>query len=98
MLQYIDHDNAGHVDPKKIMQMIGNMPKKPFEILTIHDCFRCLPNYGNDLRMQYNRVLSELAGSNLLANIVSQLVGKPITVRKYGDLSNAILESNYALS
>ena len=60
--------------------------------------FRCLPNYGNDLRMQYNRVLSELAGSNLLANIVSQLVGKPITVRKYGDLSNAILESNYALS
>ena len=48
--------------------------------------------------MQYNRVLSELAGSNLLANIVSQLVGKPITVRKYGDLSDAILESNFSLS
>lgn len=98
ILQYIDHDNAGHVDPKKIMEMIGNMPKKSFEILTIHDCFRCLPNYGNDLRMQYNRVLSELAGSNLLANIVSQLVGKPITVRKYGNLSDSILKSNYALS
>lgn len=98
ILGYLDHENAGHVDPLRILEMISHMPKKPFEVLTIHDCFRCLPNYGNDLRKQYNRVLSEIAGSNLLAYIVSQLVGKPITVRKYGSISQDILHSNYALS
>lgn len=98
ILDYIDHDNAGHIDPMRIMQMINNLPKKPFEVLSIHDCFRCLPNYGNDLRMQYNRILSEIAGSNLLAFLVKQIAKRDIKVVKYGDLSNAILESNYALS
>ena len=37
ILDYIDHDNAGHVDPMRIMQMINNLPKKPFEVLSIHD-------------------------------------------------------------
>ena len=60
--------------------------------------FRCLPNYGNDLRMQYNRILSEIAGSNLLAFLVKQIAKRDIKVVKYGDLSDAILESNYALS
>ena len=36
--------------------------------------FRCLPNYGNDLRIQYNTILSEIAGSNLLAYLVSGLL------------------------
>ena len=98
ILGYLDHDNAGHVDPLRIMQMINTLPKKPFEVLSIHDSFRCLPNYGNDLRMQYNRILSEIAGSNLLQYMVKQITGRDIKMVKYGDLSNAILESNYALS
>ena len=98
ILSYLDRDNAGHVDPQTIMKMISHLPKKPFEVLSIHDCFRCLPNYGNDLRKQYNRILSELAGSNLLADIVSQLVKKPINVRKYGDIQADVLQANYALS
>ena len=60
--------------------------------------FRCHPNYGNDLRMQYNRILSEIAGSNLLGYLVKQIAKRDIKVVKYGDLSDAILESNYALS
>lgn len=98
ILGYLDRDNAGHVDAMAIMKLIGSLPKKPFEVLSIHDCFRCLPNYGNDLRMTYNRILSEIAGSNLLADIVTQLVGKQITVRKYGDIQSDVLEANYALS
>jgi DNA-dependent RNA polymerase len=98
ILGYLDRDNAGHVDPKAIMKLIQKLPKRPFEVLSIHDCFRCLPNYGNDLRTQYNTILSEIAGSNLLAYLVSQILGKTITVRKYGEISNDILQTNYALS
>ena len=60
--------------------------------------FRCLPNYGNDLRIQYNTILSEIAGSNLLAYLVSQILGKSISVRKYGDIQADVLQTNYALS
>ena len=98
ILSYLDHDNAGHVDPLRIMQMINTLPKKPFEVLSIHDCFRCLPNYGNDLRMQYNRILSEIAGSNLLGYLVKQIAKRDIKVVKYGDISADVLEANYTLS
>lgn len=98
ILGYLDRDNAGHVDPKAIMKLIQKLPKRPFELLSIHDCFRCLPNYGNDLRIQYNTILSEIAGSNLLAYLVSQILGKSISVRKYGDIQADVLQTNYALS
>jgi len=98
ILTYLDKDNAGHVDHQVITKLINTLPLKPFEVLTIHDCFRCLPNYGNDLRRAYNQILSEIAKSNMLSYIVSQLLGKPIEVNKYSDLSKDILQSNYALS
>ena len=60
--------------------------------------FRCLPNYGNDVRMQYNRILSEIAGSNLLGYLVKQIAKRDIKVVKYGDISADVLEANYSLS
>lgn len=61
--------------------------------------FRCLPNYGNDLRMQYNRILSEIAKSDLLSFLVSQIVKRKVPVNKLDpDLWKDILEANYSLS
>ena len=60
--------------------------------------FRCLPNYGNDVRMQYNQILHDISKSNLLEFLVSQITGRKITVQKMGNFSDQILESNYALS
>jgi hypothetical protein len=48
----------------------------------VHDCFRVLPNYGNDLRRQYNLLLSQMAESNLLSSIVSQITGRKIQADK----------------
>ena len=78
--------------------LMESMPENPFSILTNHDCFRCHPNYGNDLRKQYNQILSELAKSDILSFIVSQILDSKHTVNKIGDLSAAILETNYSLS
>lgn len=98
ILENLDQDNMGLVDEVKIAELIKTLPEKPFPVLAIHDCFRVLANYGNDLRRQYNRLLSEIAGSNLLTFLASQIVRDTVTATKHGDIADEILESNYALS
>jgi hypothetical protein len=61
------------------------------------DCFRCLPNYGNDLRRQHNRILSEIAGSDILAFLAGQIIGQEIQITKHGDISKELLEADYTL-
>lgn len=61
--------------------------------------FRVLPNYGNDLRRQYNQLLAEVSRSDLLSFLVSQIVKRRITVTKLDpDMFDDILETNYSLS
>lgn len=98
-MDHLNPDNLGHVDQGVIEDLIQSLPVKPFKVVTVHDCFRCHPNYGNDLRRQYNLQLHLIAKSNLLDNIVSQLLGKPISLGKLDDtLAQDILAADYALS
>ena len=61
--------------------------------------FRCHPNYGNDMRKQYNIQLNAIAKSNLLSDIVSQLIGKTVTANKMDpSMTTDILEADYTLS
>jgi hypothetical protein len=58
-----------------------------------------LPNYGNDLRQQYNKILAEIAGSEMLSFLISQIVGRPIQVTKLDPtLAQDVVSTNYALS
>lgn len=98
ILDYLNVDNMGLVDSVVIAKMIKTMPDVPFNILSVHDCFRALPNYGNDLRKQYNQILSDIAGSTMLSSMASQIVGHNVTVNKIGDLTQQALEADYALS
>lgn len=99
ILDHLDNGNFGLVDREKITSLLNSLPTKPFEIMTVHDCFRCLPNYGNDLRQQYNNILAEIAESDLLSSLVSQMTGRTITVDKYdSSLGSDIRHTNYALS
>jgi len=99
ILDHLSWSNLGHVDADEIRRLIDSLPAKPFKVVTVHDCFRCHPNYGNDLRRQYNLQLHLIAKSKLLDNIVSQLLGKPISLGKLDDtLAQDILDADYALS
>lgn len=98
ILELMDDQNMWWVDHTVILKLIYSMPKKPFQVLSVHDCFRVHPNYGNDLRRQYNQLLSEIAQSDMLQFLVDQIRPNEITVTKKGDLSLKVLESNYALS
>lgn len=99
ILDHLGNDNLKYVDSIKIAELIASLPAKPFQIMSIHDCFRCLPNYGNDLRQQYNLQLQLIGKSNLLQFLVSQLLGRNVTIGKLdADMWKEISNAEYALS
>lgn len=99
LFDYLDHNTIRMVDKAVIQEYLDKLPKKPFLVLTVHDCFRCLPQYANDLRKQYNIQLAEIAKSDMLAFLMSQVLGKEITYTKEDpDLWKDIEETEYALS
>jgi hypothetical protein len=81
------------MDSMKIMEAKGRVTT----YLTFG--FRCHPNYGNDLRQQYNQILSELTGADVLTSIVNQI--QPELGSAYIDLGlnpADVLQANYSLS
>lgn len=98
ILNYIDVENMGNVDSLVIAKLIQTFPDKPYDLISIHDCFRVLPNYGNDVRQQYNNILADIASSDLLSYIASQVVGKKLTVKKRGNIADKVRVADYALS
>lgn len=98
ILDYLFDDTIGLVDQTVIANLMMTLPMKPFEVVTVHDCFRCHPNYGNDLRRQYNQILCDIKNSTIMAFIASQVAERPVTSRKVGKISDdVILNANYAI-
>lgn len=99
VLDVIDDQNAGMIDRDVVLELINSLPEKPFKVIAVHDCFRCLPHYGNDLRRQYNLQLQLIAKSEMLSYLVSQIVQRPVGVGKIDpSLYQDIAQANYALS
>lgn len=99
IIPLIDEQTVHLVDRSVVLELIESLPAKPFKVISIHDCFRVLPNYGNDLRKQYNRQLYEIAKSNLLSYIISQIIGTQVKIGKLDyTLADDILNANYSLS
>lgn len=99
ILDHITASNKALVDKAEIIELLDSLPPKPFEVMSIHDCFRVLPNYGNEIRKQYNLQLSLIARSNMLSFMVSQILNRAVPVNKLtSTLADEALEANYALS
>lgn len=99
ILDYLFEDTIGLVDPMVIAKLIQSLPDQSFELVCVHDCFRCHPNYGNDLRRQYNTILADLCDSTVLQFITSQVAKQDIKAHKVGVIPrDVILNANYTLS
>jgi len=99
ILDYLFEDTIGLVDTVIIAKMIQAMPQKSFQLVSVHDCFRCHPNYGNDLRRQYNTIMADIAESTILDYMVQQLCGSKVSTRKVGHIPReVILNGNYLLA
>lgn len=83
----------------KLNNIIATMLEhKPFPVVTVHDDFKAHPNNINWLRKHYRNILAELADSDLLSDLLSQLYKTKGTYQKRSyNLSEKILKSNYAL-
>lgn len=99
ILDYLNEDTMGLVEPLPIAKLIQGLPEEPFDVLTIHDCFKSHPNYANDVRRQYNLALADLADSSMLEYIAGQVTDNPdLRVQKVGKINRkTILNSNYAI-
>ena len=74
-----------------------NLPTKSFDVLSIHDSWKVLLPYANDLRIQYNQILHEIAQSRIFEFILYQLSGTHWDFHKTNPWGNQILEANYSI-
>lgn len=99
ILPYISPENISLIDKTALEELLESIPDKPFNILPTHDCFRVLPNYGNQIRKLYNTLLMEVARGNLLSHLIGSVTGVPTTVNKLDpEMYLLIKDSNYSLS
>lgn len=99
ILDYLYHDTIGLVDKMPIAKLIQSLPDQSFDLISVHDCFRCHPNYGNDLRRQYNIICADINDSNILPFMASQIAKQDIIAKKVGTIPReVILNGNYLLS
>ena len=87
------------IDGYVARQMVRRAADRGFELVHIHDCFMFHPNYFNDVTEMYRQILAGIAEWNLLANILSELQGKKISITKSSEFLPAyIRDSQYMLS
>jgi hypothetical protein len=98
IMDYLDEYNIGNIDCSVLAKEMLTFGNKPFELITVHDSFGCLPKYCNDVRRLYTLMLAKLSESTLLDHLFTQITGKTTQLTKTKSISNYILSSNYTLS
>jgi hypothetical protein len=76
----------------------GMLQHPPFPLVTVHDEFKAHPNNLDAMRQHYRNILAEIAESNLLDDLLSQIYGVPGHFQKLStNLGSYIRNSEYAL-
>ena len=79
--------------------MVRRCNRAGFQVAHIHDSLWTRPGHMNQIRQFYVDILVEIAKSNLLEDIMEQLIGKKVELEYTGiDLWKSIKDSEYALS
>lgn len=68
-----------------------------FELITVHDDYKCHPNHMNRTREEYKEILVEIAESNLMQDLLAQL-GRPGYQKLSTSLGRLVEKSSYALT
>lgn len=102
MIPYLTEEDVicmGENHLRQLNTIIGSMLEhKPFPIVTVHDDFRAHPNNLNWVRKHYRNILAELAQSNVISDILSQLYKREGTFPKFStSLPEKISQSAYAI-
>ena len=103
ILPYLTSENVHgltHQHIEELLDVIDSMlVHKPFEVVTVHDEFKCHANNMNHLRQHYINIFAAMADADILSMIFTGIFGRPIKYNKFSDeLSGLIRNSNYALT
>lgn len=102
VIPHLDRESVKAMSRKMIRQLhnilVRMLEHKPFSVIPVHDQFGAHPNNINRVRYWYKEILAEIAESTVLEDLLSQVYGKYIPVRKRDPhLAKDIRNSNYAL-
>lgn len=102
IIDYINEKNVHHVPLTMVIRLLAvlteMLARGSSPVVTVHDSFGSLPTHCNTVRYWYKEICAELAESNMLAFLVSQITGKRVTyVKKSNDLGNKIRNSSYGI-
>lgn len=103
ILPHLTEDSVAFLDQAHLEVLAeiceGMLQHRPFPLVTVHDEFKAHANNVNWVRWHYREILAEIADSNVLDDILSQIHGEPGTFNKLSfNLGDQIRKSNYALS
>lgn len=103
ILPYLSAEQVRNLDTdhlEKLGSIVESMLcHEPFEVVTIHDEFKCHTNNMNYLRSHYINIFCDIAEGTILDSVFTDLFGKPVKYQKLSeDLSEHIANSNYALT
>lgn len=103
ILPYLNEDTVRALDDdhlRKLSRIVNQMLEhKPFEIISVHDDFKAHPNNVNWVRHWYKEIMADLAESDVMSDIHTQITGQPCHFPgRDPHLSEKIRNSNYALS
>ena len=102
IIDLINANSIGHV-PTPLLAKLFVILTKMLElgsspVLTVHDAYFAHPNHCNAVRYWYKELCAELAESDILVFLVSQIVKKKISFKKKSNnLASLIRNSNYGL-
>lgn len=102
MINHIDETNVDNISSAVLRVLMKDLNKmleyEPFDVIPVHDSYGCSPLFMNILRGWYNEVLARLSNSNLLEDIVSQLLGEHSTIKVFEeDIADLIRECDYSI-
>jgi hypothetical protein len=105
LLNELTRADVQFMSDKHINQMVALanqlLEREPFEIVTVHDEFKCHANNCNWMRLTYAQIMADLARARVLEDIYEQITGMTPTYKDQMDgdeLAALILNSNYSLS
>jgi hypothetical protein len=76
----------------------GMLSYKSFPLVTVHDEFKAHPNNVNQVRWHYKEILADIAESDVLDDLLTQINKAPGTFHKLSfNLPDQIRQSNYGL-
>jgi hypothetical protein len=69
-----------------------------YDILTIHDGFKVLANHTGETRLEYNKIIVEIASSQALKNILQEITGQSVDDIQGDLVPEEMLDAKYSLS